>query len=366
MLRALELARRAEGCTRPNPLVGCVIVRDGRVIGEGFHARAGQPHAEREALASCTNDSRGSTMYVTLEPCAHHGRTPPCADAVIDAEVARVVVAQRDPNPEARGGIERLREAGVTVDTGTCKREALLLNPGFNTYHMLCRPLITLKWAISADGCTSCASGDSGWISNPSSRRVVHELRAASDGVLVGIETAVQDQARLTIREAEISPGPPLRRIVLDSTLRIAPTHPLVETDPATAVICCTEKASLEKKKKLTDAGATVLRIEQDEQGRVSIPALMTVLHAEGIQSLLVEGGRRLAGSFLAAGMVDRIEVFVAPLLIGSGKEPLSSIVHPDPISRMDQALRLHHSGVNVVEGDVHMHGWLTKHLFPD
>ncbi len=364
MTRALELARRAEGRTRPNPLVGCVVVRDGRVVGEGFHAQAGGPHAEREALASCSEDPRGATMYVTLEPCSHTGRTPPCADAVIGSGVARLVIAQRDPNPQAGGGIERIRAAGIQVETDVCAEETMLLNPAFNTYHMLGRPLVTLKWAASADGCTSCEGGDSRWISDASSRRRVHEMRARADAVLVGIETALRDDAKLTVRDAEVPPGPKLRRMVLDAELRLPPDHPLVVADPETAVVWCTEDASPEREAALANAGATVRRIRRRERGGVSVAELVAALHGEGVQSLLVEGGRRVAGSFLAEGLADRVAVITSPVLIGSGGNALSALVVREPVTRMDRAVRLHHTRVETIGDDVLLEGWLTGHLF--
>jgi len=362
MARAIELARRAEGRTRPNPRVGCVIARGDRVVGEGFHARAGEAHAERAALAACVEDPRGATAYVTLEPCNHHGRTPPCCDALLDAGIARVVVAQRDPNPVAGGGVERLRAAGVQVDVGAREAEALLLNPAFNTYHMLGRPLVTLKWAMSLDGATSCATGDSRWITGEAARRRVHALRAAHDAVLVGIETALRDDARLTIRDAEVPPGPPLRRMVLDANLRLSPTHPLVAADPATAWVCCAHAAPPDREARLRNAGARVLRLARDARG-VSLPDLAARLHAEGVQSLLVEGGRRVAGSFLAANLADRIAAFIAPLAIGAGSASLSALVVDEPPSLMADAKRLHHSRAEVIGEDVLVEGWVRGHL---
>lgn len=365
MRRAIAQARLAWGRTRPNPHVGCVVARERRVIGEGFHARAGEPHAERAALAACSEDPRGATMYVTLEPCNHHGRTPPCVDAVIAAGIARAVIAQRDPNPVAGGGIERLRAAGIDVVHGVCEDEALLLNPAFNTYHLLKRPLVTLKWAASADGCTSCVGGDSKWISGEAARRRVHAMRAEHDAVLIGIETALRDDARLTIRDAEVPPGPPLRRMVLDANLRLSADHPLVAADPATAVVWCSEKAPADAEARLLAAGAAVHRIPRAHFGSaLSIQALLERLHADKVHSLLVEGGRRVAGSFVDANCVDRVAAFVAPAIIGSGSTSLSALVLNEPPSRMADARRLHHVRADVLGDDVLLEGWLTRHLF--
>ncbi|MEQ8819511.1 MAG: bifunctional diaminohydroxyphosphoribosylaminopyrimidine deaminase/5-amino-6-(5-phosphoribosylamino)uracil reductase RibD [Sumerlaeia bacterium] len=366
MRRALDLARRAEGQTRPNPLVGAVILREGRVIGEGFHARAGEPHAEAQALTQATEDPRGATMVVTLEPCSHHGRTPPCSDAVIRAGIARVVIAQRDPNPLARGGVERLREAGVAVETGVMEQEAMLLNPAFNTYHQLGRPLVTLKWAMSADGCTASSSGHSAWITSPESRTRAHAMRAAHDAVLVGVETALMDGAKLTIRHVEQPPGPPLRRIVLDSQLRLPPGHPLVTETQGRAVVVCADNAPADREMALTSEGAEVWRLRPGVDGRVSLADLMLTLRGHGIQSVLVEGGRRVAGQMIRFGFADRVAAFLAPVLIGAGGAPLSALTGDDPITTMSDALRLHHARFETIGPDVLMEGWITRHLFED
>ncbi|MDK2973000.1 MAG: diaminohydroxyphosphoribosylaminopyrimidine deaminase [Candidatus Sumerlaeota bacterium] len=367
MRRALALARKAHGQTRPNPLVGCVIARGEEIVGEGFHARAGEPHAERAALAACTQSPRGATMYVTLEPCAHHGRTPPCTDAVIEAGIARVVLAQRDPNPQARGGVEKLRDAGIEVVTGVLEGEALRLNPAFNTFHHLGRPLVTLKWAMTADGCTSATGGHAAWISNSESRRHAHALRAASDAVVVGIGTALRDDARLTIRDADVPPGPPLRRVVLDSQLRLPPVHPLVTDPQGIATVACAHDAPAEAEARLRDAGATVWRLKPGRDGHgVSLSDFLLHLQGAGVQALLVEGGRHLAGEFLAAGLADRVAVFIAPKLIGSGPEPLSALLSPEPLQRMDQALALHHATWTPIGDDILLDAWITSHLFPE
>ncbi|MBX3729400.1 MAG: bifunctional diaminohydroxyphosphoribosylaminopyrimidine deaminase/5-amino-6-(5-phosphoribosylamino)uracil reductase RibD [Candidatus Sumerlaeia bacterium] len=367
MRRALELARRAWGQTRPNPLVGCVLARGERVLAEGWHARAGQPHAEAVALAQATEDPRGATAYVTLEPCAHHGRTPPCADALIAAGIARVVVAARDPNPKAHGGLDRLRAAGIAVESGLLETEAHLLNPGFHTLHRLKRPLVTLKWAMTADGCTSAAGGHAAWISSPESRRRAHVLRAEHDAMLVGVETALRDQARLTIRDAAVPPGPPLLRIVLDAHLRLPPDHPFVQATESPAVVVCGADASVDHEQRLRAAGADVWRVETDAHGTaIALPALLAALHARGVQALLVEGGRRVAGSFLTAGVVDRVAVFLAPKLIASGTESLGALRVADPPDTMLAAREMHHVTWTASGPDMLLEGWLTRELFAD
>ena len=366
MRRAIELARRSVGRTRPNPNVGAVIVKNGEVVGEGWHHQAGQPHAEVEALRSCAVDPRGATMVVTLEPCNHHGRTGPCSEAVLRAGIARVVIGQRDPNVVSGGGIERLRAAGVEVIAGVEEGLALQLNPPFNTFHLLGRPAVTLKWALSADGCTSCDSGHSFWITGEAARRRVHEMRVLHDAVLIGVETALRDKARLTIRGVDSPPGPPRRRIVLDGKLRLPLDHPLLAETQGIPTVVCAEDAPAQHEEALVEAGAQVWRLEGERDGTVSLSALMARLREEGVQSVLVEGGRRVGGCFVAAGFVDQVAAFMAPVLIGAGERPLGALLAPQPPETMEQAIRMHHVRTEVLGGDVLMEGWITRHLFPE
>jgi diaminohydroxyphosphoribosylaminopyrimidine deaminase/5-amino-6-(5-phosphoribosylamino)uracil reductase len=302
---------------------------------------------------------------VTLEPCAHHGRTPPCADALIAAGIARVVVAARDPNPKAQGGLDRLRAAGIAVESGLLETEAHLLNPGFHTLHRLKRPLVTLKWAMTADGCTSATGGHAAWISSPESRRRVHVMRAEHDAVLIGIETALRDNARLTIRDAPVPPGPALLRIVLDTTLRLPPNHPFVQAAGSPAIVVCGHAACAEREQRLRDAGADVWRAETDAHGTaIAVSALLATLHARGVQALLVEGGRRVAGSFLDACVVDRVAVFLAPTLITSGAESLGALRVADPPDTMRAAREMHHVTWTASGPDMLLEGWLTRELF--
>jgi diaminohydroxyphosphoribosylaminopyrimidine deaminase/5-amino-6-(5-phosphoribosylamino)uracil reductase len=367
MLRALELAALARGMTRPNPCVGAVIVSpEGAVLGEGFHHRAGLPHAEVEALEAARvagNEVRGATMYVTLEPCNHRGRTGPCSEAVIAAGIRRVVMAMRDPNAEARGGVERLREAGVEVAVGLCEAEALLLNPAFNTCHMLGRPLVTLKWAMTLDGCTSVGTGDSKWITGPEAREEVHRRRAGHDAVIAGIGTVLRDDARLSARVPGGVSFPP-DRIVLDSTLRLSTLSAFVrEEDGGRALVVCTEEAEAGREIALQEAGVEVLRLPRGKHG-VSIPDLMRALHGRKVQSLYVEGGRILAGQLLEEGVVDRVEAWLAPKLAGGGAGHLGPTLMGNPLGTMAEAISLHHVSAVAFGGDLLVEGWQSSHLF--
>lgn len=375
MRRALELARRAEGQTRPNPIVGAVISRDGRIIAEGWHERAGKPHAERQALAACVENPRGATLYVTLEPCCHQGRTPPCTVAVLDAGIARVVVAAMDPNPLARGGATTLRDSGVEVVTGVLGEQARLLNPAFHTFHALRRPLVTLKWAISADGCTSAAGGDSKWITGTEARTHAHLLRAQHDATLAGIETVLRDNARLSVRDAPTPPGPPLRRVVLDSTLRLPPEHPFVTEQLGLPIVLAAgdgpegdepgeETPLAERAEALRDAGVEVRFLPRAGDGVGIEPgAVLELLAGLGVQSVLVEGGRRVAASFLAAGLADRVAAFVAPTVIGAGTETLSALLGAAPRGEMSAAIRLARPHWKTFGDDALLTGWIGSHL---
>lgn len=331
MKRALSLARRAAGKTYPNPAVGAVIVRDGAIIGEGFHHRAGGDHAEREALADCRARGRspaGSTMYVTLEPCNHQGRTPPCVDAVLEAGIRRVVVAAMDPNRSVRGGgCARLAAAGVTVETGLLEAQARSLNEAFHVYHGTGRPWITLKWAISLDGCTSAQTGAAFWISGEASRRDAHRLRAHHACVAVGIGTVLADDPQLNVRDIRWN-GPAPLRLVVDSRLRIPETARILGDDPERLLVATCVPAGSAKALRLKARGVRVLHIPAESKpARVDVTEMIRHLSEMGVQSLLVEGGRRLAGSFFAGRLVDRVVAYVAPKFLGSGESALGSLL---------------------------------------
>ena len=337
MRRALVLAARGLGETSPNPVVGCVVARDGRVVGEGFHARAGLPHAEAVALAAAGPRARGATLFVTLEPCAHHGRTPPCAPLVRDSGIARVVAALRDPHPLVAGrGLALLRRGGVAVETGLLAAEAARLDERFLAWAGRGRPFVLLKAAATLDGRIATAGGRSRWITSPAQRRQARWLRRLHDAVLVGIGTALADDPLLL-------PSPrtrrPFLRVVLDSRLRLPPRSRLARTvTPRSPVLVLCSAPTRARRRALEHAGVEVA-VVREENGHVSAPAALDALAARGVTSLMVEGGGEVLGSFLAARLVDQVALFRAPLLLG-GRDSRPAFGGPDPIEVGD-ALRV-------------------------
>jgi diaminohydroxyphosphoribosylaminopyrimidine deaminase/5-amino-6-(5-phosphoribosylamino)uracil reductase len=318
--RALDLAARGRGRVSPNPMVGAVLVRDGQVIGEGFHAELGGPHAETAALAEARArgaDPRGATMYVTLEPCAHHGRQPPCVDAILGAAVARVVVASDDPSDKASGrGPELLRASGVEVELadGEEAHAARLLNQAFRKHARTGRPLVVLKSAVTLDGRVATAGGDSKWISSEQSRLLAHRWRTEVDAVCVGIGTALADDPLLTAREVE-KPRQPTR-VVFDSQARLSPNSRLIRSvGEAPVLVIASPAASAGRVRGLEAAGATVVVCEGEPTDRVR--AGLAELGRREITSVLLEGGPTLAGSFLDAGELDELRLFIAPIVAG-------------------------------------------------
>jgi len=340
--RALELAERGRGLTSPNPMVGAVVVRDGRIVGEGVHLKAGGPHAEIDALAVAGDAARGATLYVTLEPCTHHGRTPPCAPVVVGAGVVRVVAALVDPNPlVAGGGAARLREAGVTVEIGLLADEAERQNRTWLTAVRERRPHVTLKAAATLDGKLADVHGTSKWITGEPARLHAHRLRAESDAIVVGVTTALRDDPALTVRLERPLPREPYR-VVLDTNARLGPDARLVHAGtPARAIVVVGDAAPSPRVTALENAGVTVLRCPAQE-GRVDVTALVARLFELDVRAVLVEGGGETHAAFLDAGLVDRVALFLAPLLLGgrdaagvlggAGRE-LKSAVRLGPVS---------------------------------
>jgi len=323
MQRALALAEGGWGQAAPNPMVGAVVVAGNRVVGEGFHAQYGQAHGEVVALRAAGDATRDATLYVTLEPCAHYGKTPPCVDAVIDAGISRVVIAVRDPSDIARGGVERLRAAGVVVDIGLEREAALELNAPFFNAHGSERSWVTLKLALSAEGGIADPSGRFRWITGASSRKEVHRMRSNADAIAVGIGTVFADDPSLTVREVE-APRVPPTRVVFDHNLRIPLTSTLVRTarEVPTVVIAAPGSDSTPQHRALAKTSVDVLIAN-------SIAEALIALRDRGVRSLFLEGGARLAGEFLRASLVDRLAIFQSPLVLGG--EPLGAFSSAPP-----------------------------------
>jgi diaminohydroxyphosphoribosylaminopyrimidine deaminase/5-amino-6-(5-phosphoribosylamino)uracil reductase len=320
MGRAVALAEGGRGATSPNPMVGAVLVRDGRVVGEGFHRAAGLAHAEADALAVAGELAAGATCYVTLEPCAHHGRTPPCADALVAAGVVRVVAAMADPDPRVDGaGLARLRAAGVEVATGVGAAAAAAQNAAYLTHRRLGRPRVTLKAAASLDGKVAAPDGTSQWITGPAARADGHRLRAEADAVLVGAGTALADDPRLTVRLPGHAGRQPLR-VLADATGRVGPGGHLFDGEAPT-LVATTPAAPGTAVDAWKAAGAEVLICNQAAAG-VDLDDLLRALAARGVLELLVEGGPTLQASLWAAGLADRLVWYLAPLAIGGAGAP--------------------------------------------
>lgn len=358
MRRAIDLAERGRGHVEPNPLVGAVIVRDGQNVGEGWHARFGEAHAEVNALAAAGDAARGATLYVTLEPCCHHGKTPPCADAILHAGIARVVAATLDPFPLVAGqGATRLRDAGVVVEVGTCAELARRQNAPYLTLLSSGRPYVHAKWAMTLDGKIATRTGDSRWISNDESRRLVHALRGRVDGILVGIGTALADDPQLTARPT----GPrTASRVVLDSCLNLPLASQLVRTArEVPTLVASTAAASAHAVDALRAHGCEVLTLPADSRGRTSIAALLAELGRRRWTNLLVEGGAAVLGAFLDAGMIDEVHVFVAPILAGG--EHARTPIGGEGVKQIAAACRLAGSEVLAVGDNVYVRGFADR-----
>ncbi len=338
MRAALALASRGLGTTWPNPAVGCVLVRDGMVVGRGFTQPGGRPHAETVALAAAGGAARGATAYVSLEPCSHHGKTPPCADALVEAGVARVVVACEDPDPRVSGrGVARLRAAGIAVTTGVCTAEGWRLNQGFFNRILHDRPLFTLKLATTLDGRIAVHTGESKWITSETARAWGHALRARNDAIMVGIRTALTDDPELTCRLPGLTHHSPVR-IVVDSRLRLPLTGRLAATARAVPTWVVTrEDADAMRLEAFTDCGVEVIRVPADTAGLPDIVAAGGELARRGLTRVLVEGGATLAASLLRAGLADRLEWFRASSVMGGDGLPA---VHGFGVDALDQMAR--------------------------
>lgn len=356
MAHALQLAERGKYTTHPNPRVGCVIVKDDKIIGEGWHRRAGEAHAEVEALAQAGSNARNATAYVTLEPCCHHGRTPPCTAALISSGIRRVVAAMVDPSPRVAGkGIEQLRSAGIEVETGVCHIQAEALNPGHIMRACEQRPYIRCKLAMTLDGRTATVTGESKWITSTEARRDVQKIRARSAAIMTGSGTILADNPRLTVRYDEVSDiqleidvdalEQPWR-IVIDSRLKTPVTSRIFDTTGRILVACCTENA--DTRAQLEDKGAVVKSFPRND-GKVDLMSLMHELADMNINEVLLEAGPVLSGAMLQAGLIDELILYVAPRLLGDAAQGLFALPGLDT---MAQATALEIIDIRAVDVD--------------
>jgi diaminohydroxyphosphoribosylaminopyrimidine deaminase/5-amino-6-(5-phosphoribosylamino)uracil reductase len=359
MREALALAAQARGRTSPNPMVGSVVVNEGRVVGRGYHIKAGASHGEVAALENAGVHAKGGTLYVTLEPCCHYGRTPPCTKAIIAAGIRRVVAAMRDPNPLVSGkGLEELRQAGIDVKLPVLETEAAALNEVFVTYITTKRPFVLMKVAASLDGKIATVTGESRWITNERSRLLVHQLRDQVDAVMVGINTVLRDDPLLTTRLPGGGGRDPLR-IIVDTRLRL-PCEARVLTASTTActLVATTPEAPRAKRRQLEAAGAQVLVIEGEGPG-VPLRPLMEQLAAMQVTSILLEGGGELHSSALRAGIVDKVWYFLAPRLIGGRAAPCA--IGGEGFARLDEAVTLERMQVRQLDDDLLIEGYVRR-----
>lgn len=358
MRRAIKLALKAKGKTSPNPLVGAIIVKDGKIVGEGFHLRAGEPHAEINALKVAGDKAKGGEIYLNLEPCSHTGRTPPCVEALIQSQIKKVFVGMVDPNPLVQGkGIKILQEAGIEVKVGILEAECRKLNEIFIKYITTRKPFVILKVAASLDGRIATDTGDSKWITNEKSRKYVHRLRSEVDAVLVGIGTVEKDNPQLTCRLKNQQGKDPVR-IIVDSTLRISPEAKVLNLNSLSpTIIATTDRAKPEKIKIIEGKGARVMIIPSRD--RVDLNALMDALGKEEITSVLIEGGSEVNTAALEAGIVDKIIFFYAPRIIGGKKAPL--IMEGKGFSLINECWQVYQMEVRRFGEDVMISGYLKR-----
>ncbi len=352
MARALELAESARGRTSPNPMVGAVVVKDGQVVGEGFHPGPGGPHAEVVALRQAGEQARGATLYVTLEPCCHYGRTPPCVDEVVRAGVAEVRYAMDDPDLQAGGGRLKLEDAGIRVVSGEHEDEARRLNEAYVKHRTTGMPFVIAKFAASLDGKIAAVSGDSRWISGPESRAWAQSLRAGVDVILAGAGTVIVDNPLLTARPGGETTGHQPLRVVVDSTGRTPETAKMLGPG---SLVATTERAPQPWRERLHEAGADVLTLPAGPDGRVLLRPLLETLARRGLLSVLIEGGGVILGSFIDAGLVDKVHAIIAPIIIGG---PSRMAVEGRGATRMSQALRLGDVTVERLGEDVLITGY--------
>jgi diaminohydroxyphosphoribosylaminopyrimidine deaminase/5-amino-6-(5-phosphoribosylamino)uracil reductase len=354
MRRVLHLAEKGRGRTSPNPMVGAVLVKRGKVVGEGYHARAGEPHAEIVAIEKAGERAKGATLYLNLEPCTHYGKTPPCAPAVIEAGVRKVIVGIEDPNPLVKGrGLALLKQAGLDVKVGLLEKECHRLNEAFCKYIVQHEPFIILKMAATLDGKLATRSGESQWITGETSRRFVHRLRDQVDGVVVGIGTVLKDDPMLTAR---IRGGRDPYRIVFDSRLRIPENAKVVDLSPSKTIVATTGMGSRDKMERLRKKGVRIL-ISDSKSGKVDLKVSLLKLGEMGMMSLLLEGGSQLSGSFLDQRLIDKILLFLSPKLIGDPEAP--GIFGGPGVAHLKEAIPLRDLKVRKIGDDILVEGYL-------
>jgi len=353
MQRALDLSLLAAGRTSPNPLVGCVIVKDGEIVGEGYHLRAGTPHAEIHALRAAGSKAQGADVYVTLEPCSHYGRTPPCADALIKAGVKRVCVALTDPNPLVNGqGLRKLQEAGIVVETGILADKANKINEAFIKAITQKMPFVLYKCAMTLDGKTAVASGDSKWISSFDARKYVHHLRNIYDVIMVGSGTVIQDDPLLTCRHIQGGRNPV--RLIVDATLSLPLNAKVLNPDNGLCIIAASRAANRTKMERLR-AMDNVQVWQYDTERYVPLSSLLQDIVAHGWNSILLEGGGTLAGKMLAEKLIDKVEFILAPKIAGEGPSPFTSF----KLAQMSEAIGLYNLELSEIGEDFKISGYI-------
>lgn len=349
MRRALKLAKRGECRVSPNPMVGAVIVRGNRIIGEGYHRCCGEDHAEIMAIKNLTETMNGATVYVTLEPCSHYGKTPPCVNALVAQKPARVVIGTKDPNPLVAGkGIAILKRHGIRTDVGVLENDCRELNERFFKYMQTGRPFVTLKFAQTIDGRIATATGHSRWISSPASLKYAHRLRSSHDAILVGIGTVMQDDPELTVRLVR---GRNPLRVVVDPRLRIPmDARVLKDQDKAGTIIIATSSDDEEKLNHIREMGVEIICADADAQGRVDIEKLLSMLGERGISSLLVEGGASVITTFIKKRLVDRLLIVVAPKFVGKGIEAIGDLgIKSMEDARLVSCVKVHKKGDDLI-----------------
>jgi len=366
MAEAIQLAKRGTGHVSPNPRVGSVIVKNNQIVGRGWHQTYGGPHAEVNALIDAGDQASGSTVYVSLEPCSHQGKTPPCTDALIEANVATVVIGARDTNPDASGGVSKLEKAGIKVITGVRENEALTLNRAFFHHIEHKRPWVIGKTATSLDGRIATHAGHSQWITGPAARRRGHDIRQSVDAIIVGAETLRADNPSLTVRErwnedlASLKPAHPLRIIVSSRGKLPTNSKALNGSLPGKTLVATTDQMPLEQEIQLKEAGTETLRLAANSTGQVDIKALLKTI-APQCQSVLVEGGAQLLGSFVDANLVDEVWAFIAPTWIGGSNSPAS--IGGKGAEFLNQSLSLRDVQYESLDPDLLVRGFVDRQL---